>query len=77
MRSEQSMQSEQLDLGTLERVGKQSGLLLRLYQSELARDPTSRATESSRSNLMALRHTIGQMYGEAEPPVAGPPKADE
>ncbi len=41
---------------------KQSALLLRLYQAELASDPTSRATESSRSNLMALRHTIAQMY---------------
>jgi hypothetical protein len=61
----------------MERVGKQSGLLLRLYQAELARDPTSRATESSRSNLIALRHTIKQMYGNAEPPAAGLPKADE
>jgi hypothetical protein len=58
---------EQLDLRTMERVGKQSGLLLRLYQAELAKDPTSRATESSRSNLIALRHTIGQMYGKADP----------
>jgi hypothetical protein len=61
MRSE-----EQLDSGTMERVGKQSGLLQRLYQAELAQDPTSRATESSRSNLIALRHTIGQMYGKAD-----------
>ena len=61
MRSEQ-----QPDLGAMERVGKQSGLLLRLYQAELARDPTSRETESSRSNLIALRHTIDQMYGNAE-----------
>ena len=68
---------EQLDLRTMERVGKQSGLLLRLYQAELARDPTSRDTESSRSNLIALRHTIKQMYGNAESPVAGLPKADE
>jgi hypothetical protein len=61
------MKSEQQpDLGTMERVGKQSGLLLRLYQAELARDPTSRETESSRSNLIALRHTIDQMYGNAE-----------
>jgi len=37
-------------------------LLLRLYEKEFATDPTSRATESSRSNLMALRHTIAQMY---------------
>ncbi len=59
------MQSEeQLHLGTIERVRKQSALLLRLYQAELASDPTSRATESSRSNLMALRHTIAQIYGD-------------
>lgn len=72
------MQSEeQLDSGTMERVGKQSGLLLRLYQAELAKDPAGSATESSRSNLIALRHTIKQMYGNAGPPVAGLPKADE
>jgi len=59
------MQSEeQLHLGTIERVRKQNALLLRLYQAELASDPTSRATESSRSNLMALRHTIAQIYGD-------------
>ena len=58
------MQSEeQLRLGTIERVRKQSALLLRLYQAELASNPTSRATESSRSNLIAMHHTIAQMYG--------------
>jgi hypothetical protein len=71
------MKSEgQLELGTRERVGKQTGLLLRLYQTELASDPTSRATESSRSNLIALRHTIDQMYGNAEH-LGGLQKADE
>jgi len=70
------MKSErQLELGTRERVTNQSDLLLKLYQAELARDPASRATESSRSNLIALRHTIGQVYGNAEPPSASPPKA--
>jgi hypothetical protein len=59
MRSE-----EQLYLGTVERARKQSALLLRLYEAEFAADPTSYATESSRSNLMALRHTIAQMYGD-------------
>jgi hypothetical protein len=59
------MQSEeQFRLGTIERVRKQSALLLRLYQAELASDPARRATESSRSNLMALHHTIAQMYGD-------------
>jgi hypothetical protein len=55
---------EQLYLGTLERLRKQSALLMRLYQAELTSDPTSSATESSRSNLMALHHTIAQMYGD-------------
>jgi hypothetical protein len=72
------MQSEeQLDLKMMERVGKQRGLLLRLYRAELAKDPTSRATESSRSNLIALRHTIAQIYGSAEPSVVGVPGGDE
>ena len=71
------MKSEaQLELGTRERVGKQSVLLLRLYRADLARDPTSRATESSRSNLIALRHTIAQIYGNAEH-LGGLQKADE
>ena len=72
------MKSEQQpDLGTMERVGKQSGLLLRLYQAELARDPTSHDTESSRSKLIALRHTLAQIYGSVEPSVVGVPGADE
>jgi hypothetical protein len=58
------MSEGQLHLGTIERVRKQSALLLRLYRAELASDPTSRATESSRSNLMALPHTVAQMYGD-------------
>jgi hypothetical protein len=71
---QQGMQSErQLDLETMERVGRQSLLLQRLYQLELARDPGSRETESSRSNLMALRHTIEQMYGSGEPLLADVP----
>lgn len=59
MRSE-----EQLDLGTIARLRKQSALLLRQYEAELASDPTSHATASSRSNLIALRHTIAQLYGD-------------
>jgi hypothetical protein len=50
---------------TIERLEEQSGLLLRMYQAELAKDPTSAATESSRSNMIALRHSIVQIYGEA------------
>ena len=56
---------EELDSGTIKRLGKQGGFLLRIHQAELAKDPTSRATESSRSNLMAAQHTVKQMYGEA------------
>jgi hypothetical protein len=51
--------------GTIERLGKQSGFLLRTYQAELAKDPASRGTESSRSNMIALWHTIRQIYGKA------------
>ena len=35
-----------LDTETMERLEKQSGLLLRTYQTEFAQDPTSPATES-------------------------------
>jgi hypothetical protein len=44
---------EELDSGTIERLGKQDKLLLRIYQAELAKDPSSKATESSRSNVIA------------------------
>jgi hypothetical protein len=50
---------------TIKRLEEQSKLLVRTYQAELAKDPTSRATKSSRSNLIALSHTIKQIYGEA------------
>jgi len=56
---------EQLNSGTIERLEKQGDLLLRMYQAELAKNPTSRAAESSRSNMIALRHTIEQIYGRA------------
>jgi hypothetical protein len=49
----------------IERLGKQGKLLLRIYQAELAKDPSSQATESSRSNVIALRHTVQQIYGDA------------
>jgi hypothetical protein len=53
-----------LDAETTERLEEQSELLLRMYQAELAKDPDSRATRSLRSNMIALRHTIHQIYGE-------------
>jgi hypothetical protein len=60
------MHSEaQLSPETVERLEEQSGFLLRTYELELARDPSSRATESARSNLIALRHTINQIYGQS------------
>jgi hypothetical protein len=43
----------------------QSEFLLSTYQAELARDPASCGTESSRSNMIALWHTIRQIYGKA------------
>jgi hypothetical protein len=56
---------EELDSRTMERLGKQCGFLLSTYHAELAKDPASRATESSRSNVIALWHTIKQIYGSA------------
>jgi len=54
-----------LDAATMERLEKQSGLLLRIYEAEFSKDPASRATAYSRSNMIALRHSIRQIYGEA------------
>jgi hypothetical protein len=59
------MQTEApLSSATSERLKKEHGLLLRTYRAAFAKDPTSSATESARSNLIALRHTIRQIYGE-------------
>ena len=57
--------AEQLDSVTIERLRKQGELLLRIYRAEFAQDPASRATESSRSHLIAVQHTIEQLYGKA------------
>ena len=54
-----------IDTETMKRLGKQGRLLLRTYQTEFAKNPTSPVTESSRSNIIALRHSINQIYGEA------------
>ena len=59
-----------LDAETIERLEEQSELLLRMYQAEFAKDPISLATESSRSNMIALRHSINQIYGAARLDVA-------
>jgi hypothetical protein len=57
--------AEQLDSAAIERLRKQIRFLLGIYHAEISKDPTSRATESSRSNLIAMQHTVRQMYGEA------------
>jgi hypothetical protein len=54
---------KQFNAATIERLAQQSGLLLKTYRAEFARDPDSQATKSSRSNLIALLHTIHQVYG--------------
>ena len=56
---------EQLDSVTIERLRKQGEFLLRIYRAEFAKDPISLATEYSRSNVIAVQHTVKQMYGEA------------
>ena len=61
-----------LDAETVERLEEQSELLLRMYQAEFAKDPTSLATESSRSNVIALRHSLNQIYGAAGLDVTNP-----
>jgi hypothetical protein len=55
----------QLNPGTMERLEEQSALLRRIYEAEFDKDPTSRATECARSNLIALKHSISQIYGES------------
>jgi hypothetical protein len=56
---------EELDSISIGRLGKQGRFLLRIHQADLAKDPASHATKSSRSNLMAVQHTVKEMYGEA------------
>jgi hypothetical protein len=46
---------------SIDRLGKQNKLLLQMYQAELKNDSTSLATASSRSNIMAVQHTIEQI----------------
>jgi hypothetical protein len=65
-----------LDAETIEPLEEQSGLLLRIYKAEFAKDPTSLATESSRSNMIALRHSINQIYGATRLEVANPRGSD-
>ena len=57
--------NEEVDSKTIARLGQQRGFLMMRYEAELAMDPNSRATGSSRSNLMAVQHTMKQMYGTA------------
>jgi hypothetical protein len=54
---------EDVDAATIQRLADQRGMLLRTHRIELAKDPTSAATKSSRSNLIAVQHTIEEVYG--------------
>jgi hypothetical protein len=56
---------EELNSVTIERLRKQGGFLLGSPRAEIAKDPTSRASDSSRSNVIAMQHTVRQVYGEA------------
>jgi hypothetical protein len=56
---------EVFDSESIQRLGQQSRFLLRIHRAELAKDPLSHATKSSRSNLMPVQHTVKEMYGEA------------
>ena len=56
---------QELNSETVERLREQGEFLLRTYRAEFTKDPSSRATEASRSNVIALQHTLKQMYGEA------------
>jgi hypothetical protein len=56
---------EELGSALIKRLEKQFRFLLRVHEAELGKDSTSHATESSRSNLMAVQHTVRQLYGEA------------
>ena len=49
---------------SLDRLKTEGKFLLRVYEAELAKNPTSYATRSSRSNLMAVQHTVRQVYGQ-------------
>jgi hypothetical protein len=56
---------QEFDGGTICRLVKQGEFLLRIHQAEVAKDAASQATESARSHLLAVRHTVEQVYGEA------------
>ena len=52
---------EECDSGTIERLGKQSGFLLRTYQAELAKDPASRGME-----IFTQQHDCSLAYYSAD-----------
>jgi hypothetical protein len=56
---------DEIDPTTVERLEKQGDFLLRIYRREFAKDPGSCATRSSRSNVIALQHSVRQIYGVA------------
>jgi len=49
----------------IERLERKVRFLLRIHQANLAKDAASYATEASRSNRMAMQHTVRRMYGES------------
>jgi hypothetical protein len=49
----------------IERLERRVRFLLRIHQVDLAKDAASYATEASRSNLMAVQHTVRRMYGKS------------
>ena len=56
---------EQLDSVKIERLRKQDRFLPGIHQAEFDKDPSSRATEFARSNVIAIQHTVRQIYGDA------------
>lgn len=56
---------DELASETIQHLRKQGRFLLRIHLAELAKDAASYATKSSRSNLMAIQHTVKQVHGEA------------
>jgi hypothetical protein len=56
---------EQLDSVTIERLRRQTKFLQTIHQTEFYKDPSSHATKSSLSNMIAMQHTVRQLYREA------------
>jgi hypothetical protein len=55
----------ELNAGTVEWPEEQGELVLCTYTLESTKDPNSHAAAAARSNLIALLHTITQIYAES------------